>query len=81
MPIGTLIAFYFMLWWISWLIVLPFGNQKPDSKDERAQGTDTGAPKRFLAWPKILSATILAAILLAVLSWALSSQWIIDYWK
>lgn len=81
MPIGTIIALYFMLWWIALLIVLPFGSQKPDDAADKVAGCEPSAPKRFAARQKLISASILAAFMLALLLWGLSSQWVQYYWK
>ena len=61
--ISTGLAIYFVIWWISLFLTLPFGVRSQHEDGGGAPGTDPGAPvltgmKRKLVWPTIISAFI-----------------------
>jgi len=77
----SLFAIYFILWWLCLFMVLPFGVRSQDTTDDAAPGTDPGAPLvPHLAW-KLLATTVLAAVLMALVVWALSSPMLQEYWS
>jgi predicted secreted protein len=61
MPIGSLIAIYFVVWWIALFAVLPFARGQSDDVD--VPGSDPGAPGRFLVVRAVVLTSILAAVL------------------
>jgi predicted secreted protein len=64
--IFTALAIYFVIWWISLFLVLPWGVRSQDESGEVAPGTDPGAPvltnlRRKLVWTTIVATAIFAA--------------------
>ena len=44
MPIVTAIAIYFVIWWLSLFMVLPWGIRGQHEGEDVVKGTDQGAP-------------------------------------
>ncbi len=44
MSTAVVFAIYFILWWLSLLIVLPWGARSQDESGDVTPGTDPGAP-------------------------------------
>jgi predicted secreted protein len=68
--ISTAFAIYFVIWWITLFLTLPFGVRSQHEDGEGAPGTDPGAPVttgmgRKLIWTTVISAAIYAAAVLA----------------
>ncbi len=68
--ISTGFAIYFVLWWVTLFVTLPFGVRSQHEDGEGAPGTDPGAPVasrmgRKLIWTTLLSAVIYAAAMTA----------------
>jgi len=68
--ISTWLAIYFVLWWVTLFVTLPFGIRSQHEDGSGAPGTDPGAPimSRMgvrLIWTTLLSAVIFAAGLMA----------------
>ena len=64
--ISTGFSIYFVLWWVTLFVTLPFGVRSQHEDGEGAPGTDPGAPVvsrmgRKLIWTTLLSALIYAA--------------------
>jgi predicted secreted protein len=64
--IFTALAIYFVIWWISLFLVLPWGVRSQDESGEVTPGTDPGAPvltnlRRKLVWTTIVATLIFAA--------------------
>ena len=82
MQIGSLIAVFFVMWWISFVAVLPIGNQSFHEAGEKVvAGSDPGAPMRPRIVRKALIATALAVLLTALLMWAMSNETLHHYWN
>jgi predicted secreted protein len=64
----TILAIYFIIWWITLFAVLPFGikSQRESGADIDA-GTDPGAPGVHVMWRKILWTTLVATIIFGIL--------------
>lgn len=71
MPLGSAIAIFFITWWVTFFVVLPFGARRRPAAGERIAGTDAGAPARTMLWRKVLVTTVLAAVIFAGLHWLL----------
>ncbi len=72
-PIGSVLAFaiYFIIWWVSLFVVLPFGVRTQSDTGEVVQGTSAGAPinprlGRVAALTTIVASVAFAAVLLAL---------------
>jgi predicted secreted protein len=63
MRLGTLIAIYFVVWWVILFAVLPFGIRTQDDDGEVTLGTSASAPVRPMLVRKALATTIAAAVL------------------
>jgi predicted secreted protein len=68
MATTTAIAIYFLIWWIVLFAVLPWGvrAQGEDNAEERAPGTDPGAPRVPRLRAKLVWTTIVAGVVWAV---------------
>ena len=72
-PIGTVLylAIFYIVWFISLFVVLPFGVRTQSDAGEYIQGTSAGAPVnakagRIAALTTIVASTTFAVILLAI---------------
>lgn len=68
MAITTIIAIYFIVWWVVLFAVLPWGVRSQDESGEVAPGTDPGAPAVHRVWMKLLWTTIIATIVFVILA-------------
>lgn len=80
MQLFTYIAIYFVLWWTSLFIVMPFGSNSQVETGVVVVGTEPSAPIKTYMWQKLLATSVIAGILMVLMLWALSSEWLIDYW-
>ena len=65
--IGTAIAIYFLIWWITLFAVLPWGVRNQEEAGEVTPGTDPGAPAVHRVWSKLLWTTLVASVIFAML--------------
>ena len=68
--ISTAFAIYFVLWWVTLFLTLPFGVRSQHEDGGGAPGTDPGAPiasqmGRKLIWTTLISAVIFGIGMLA----------------
>ena len=71
MSITTVIAIYFLIWWITLFAVLPWGvRSQHESSGEMTPGTDPGAPAVHRVWRALLWTTIWASVIFVVLAGA-----------
>jgi predicted secreted protein len=68
--ISTALAIYFVLWWVTLFVTLPFGVRSQHEDGEGAPGTDPGAPVasqigRKLIWTTLISAVVFGIGMLA----------------
>jgi predicted secreted protein len=64
--VSTLFAIYFVLWWITLFLTLPFGVRSLHEDGGGAPGTDPGAPVAALMGRKLIWTTIISAIIFAI---------------
>jgi predicted secreted protein len=81
MTVVTTLAVYFIVWWICLFLVLPFKVRNQVDEGEWVQGSERGAPAIVRLWPKLLVTTVLAAVVTALLLWALSNPVLREYWR
>jgi predicted secreted protein len=82
MQIGSIIAIYFVLWWLTFVAVLPIGSvSHHEAGTEVLSGSDPGAPVRPRLGFKALLATGLAGVFTALLMWGLTTPWLVAYWN
>jgi predicted secreted protein len=73
MPIATGLAMYFVIWWISLFLVLPW-RAEPDPTP--GEGHASSAPRHPHLAKKLLINTILAAVLWLIVYALVQSGWI-----
>ena len=61
--ISTSLAIYFVIWWVTLFLTLPFGVRSQQEVGEGVEGTDPGAPVmarmgRKLIWTTLISAVV-----------------------
>jgi predicted secreted protein len=78
---ATFIAIYGVVWWVCLFIVLPFGVRNQIDTGTYIQGTERGAPMAPMWWRRVLWTTLLSIPVTAILLWALSAQWLQEYWS
>ena len=82
MQIGSIIAVYFVVWWLTFVAVLPIGSHSHhETGAEVVAGSDPGAPVAPRLITKGLIATVLAALFTALLFWGLSNETLQAYWN
>ncbi|MGB5905249.1 MAG: DUF1467 family protein [Xanthobacteraceae bacterium] len=64
--ISSVLAIYFVLWWVVLFITLPFGVRSQDESNETIEGTDPGAPVRAMMVRKLIWTTVISAIIFAI---------------
>ena len=75
MKTGTIMAIYFVVWWITLFLVLPFGVKNADEAGEFVeQGHERGAPVATRLAIKAAINTVLAAVVTAAIWWAVNSN-------
>ena len=68
--ISTAIAIYFVLWWVTLFVTLPFGVRSQHEDGEGAPGTDPGAPILAKMGRKLIWTTVISGIIFATGIWA-----------
>lgn len=67
MAVTTVIAIYFIIWWVVLFAVLPWGVRSQEESGAVAPGTDPGAPVTHRIWSKLMWTTIVASAVFALL--------------
>ena len=62
----TIVAIYFIIWWVVLFAVLPWGVHSQQESGEVAPGTDPGAPAIHKVWHKLGWTTIIASLIFAM---------------
>jgi predicted secreted protein len=65
-----MLAIYFIMWWLVFFTVLPWGIRSQDEHDDIVRGTDPGAPAVHGLRIKLVWTTVLATIVFAAFYWA-----------
>ena len=63
----TIIAIYFLIWWVTLFAVLPWGVRSQTESGEIEPGTDPGAPAMHHVWMKLVWTTLVASIIFGIL--------------
>ena len=66
MSTATIIAIYFIIWWVVLFAILPWGVRSQQESGEVAPGTDPGAPAAHLVWRKLLWTTVTVAVVFGI---------------
>ncbi len=69
MAIGTYLAIYFIVWWTSLFIVLPWGVRSQAEDNSTEPGTDPGAPIRPRLLHKAIATSLVAVVITSGLIW------------
>ena len=64
--ISTWLAIYFVLWWVTLFVTLPFGVRSQHEDGVGAPGTDPGAPILTRMGHKLIWTTIISAIVFGI---------------
>jgi predicted secreted protein len=67
MSVSTVIAIYFLVWWVTLFAVLPWGVRNQEESGEVTPGTDPGAPALHRMWRKLGWTTVFATIIFGIL--------------
>jgi predicted secreted protein len=78
MATSTLIAIYFLIWWVALFAVLPWGVRNQEESGEVAPGTDPGAPAIHWMWRKLGWTTLVATMIFGIL-YAVYTSGLIPY--
>jgi predicted secreted protein len=81
MQLGSIIAVFFVIWWLTFVAVLPIGDRSQHEAGEVVAGTEPGAPVTPRLLRKALITTVLALGLTALLFWGLSNETLHHYWN
>jgi len=81
MQIGSIIAVFFVIWWLSFVAVLPIGNRSQAEAGEVTAGTDPAAPVAPHLLRRALIATGIAIALTVLLFWGLTNETLHHYWN
>ena len=65
MSLFSAVAIYFVLWWLSLFLVLPFGVRSQDEMGDVTPGTERAAPYKPFILRKVLATTLISAIIFA----------------
>ena len=68
MATATVIAIYFIIWWVVLFAVLPWGVRSQEESGVVSPGTDPGAPAVHRVWMKLLWTTVIAGMVFAILT-------------
>ena len=77
MSFVSAIAIYFITWWVTLFVVLPFGVRNAHEAGETVlEGHEAGAPVRPMMWRKVMITTILASLIFALIYGQVTQGWI-----
>ena len=63
----TILAIYFLIWWLTLFAVLPWGVRSQHEEGAFEAGTDPGAPAMHRVWMKLVWTTLIATTISGVL--------------
>jgi predicted secreted protein len=69
-PWTTSLAIYFIIWWLVFFTVLPWGIRSQDEGGDAVRGTDPGAPAVHGLKIKLVWTTVVASVAFAAFYWA-----------
>lgn len=67
MAITTVLAIYFIIWWVVLFAVLPWGVRSQHEAGEVVPGSDPGAPAVHLLWRKAIWTTVIASVIFGIM--------------
>ena len=66
MGLWTGLAVYFIIWWLSLFLVMPFGARATIDNEDVVRGHDASAPQKPRVLVKMAITTIVAGVLFAI---------------
>ena len=73
MKIGSMVAIYFVIWWVVLFAVLPWGIRNSDEAGVAVEeGHEPGAPVRPALFKKAAITTVVAALVFAIVYFVLT---------
>ena len=81
MPITSAIAVFVVVWWLSFVAVLPIGARSQSDAGNVVAGTDPGAPVTPRLLFRASIATGVAVIMTLLVFWGLSNETLHHYWN
>jgi predicted secreted protein len=77
MSLGSGLAIYFIIWWVTLFVVLPFGVRNAHEAGEPVgDGHDAGAPVRPMLLRKAAITTVVSALIFAAFYAAKTQGWL-----
>lgn len=73
-PIVSWLAIYFVVWWISLFVVLPFAGRSQAEAGDVVPGSEASAPERFPKVRIFLLTTVVATLVFLALMWLLTQS-------
>jgi predicted secreted protein len=70
MPWYTILAIYFIVWWLVFFTVLPWGVRSQEEQADVVHGSDPGAPVVHGLGIKVVWTTVVSAIVFGAFYWA-----------
>ncbi len=77
----TYFALYFVIWWTVLFVVLPFGVRGQHEDGVVVDGTEPGAPVNPFTLQKMIATSVLAFVVMLLVLWGLSNEWLQAYWS
>lgn len=74
MSIVSAIAIYFIIWWVTLFVVLPFRVRSQHETGEVVEGSEAGAPEHPHLWWKLGITSLVALVEFALVYWLLVYQ-------
>ncbi len=74
MSFGTIIAVYFVIWWITFVAMVNYGHTSQAKAGTIEKGTPAGAPQNFSFGRKAFWVSIVAAIVTAFIYWLIEKS-------
>jgi predicted secreted protein len=62
MQLGSVLAVYFIIWWLTLFIVLPFGIRSQQEAGQIVSGSDPGAPSTLRIARIVLTTTFVSGL-------------------
>lgn len=76
MVFGTWLAIYFIVWWLTLFVVLPFGVRSQHEAGEVTPGSEPGAPAKMNTLRIFGMTTLVALVIQAGIWWLVNNYWI-----
>ena len=76
MVFGTWLAIYFIVWWLTLFVVLPFGVRSQHEAGEVPPGSEPGAPAKMNTLRIFGMTTLVALVIQAGIWWLVNNYWI-----